>query len=366
MKGYTSETIRNVALLGHGGCGKTTFLEAALLETGVINKLGKIDAGNTVSDYDKMEIEKGFSINTSVVPIEWKDSKINFIDTPGYFDFVGEVNAALRASEAAVIMVDAGAGIQVGTEAAWKACERYSTPRFIVITKRDKDEFDFYKTFEEIKHQKYDGMIITGAPVEMLDFSEVNYWEELESIMDFANTNVYSTLFICWASQAALYYYYGVEKHPLEEKMFGIFSHQLLRVRDITKGFDDEFFAPHSRHTENRPQDLAKLPQLKILAQSDEAGVLLSATTDQRHYFISGHMEYDALTLKEEYERDLKKAQSGVSLPKAYFPHDDPSLEPIVKWRAHANLLYSNWLNHVVYQNTPYDLEKLQPREELI
>ena len=226
--------------------------------------------------------------------------------------------------------------------------------------------YRFYKTFEDIKHQKYDGMIITGAPVEMLDFSEVNYWEELESIMDFANTNVYSTLFICWASQAALYYYYGVEKYPLEEKMFGIFSHQLLRVRDITKGFDDEFFAPHSRHTENRPQDLAKLPQLKILAQSDEAGVLLSATTDQRHYFISGHMEYDALTLKEEYERDLKKAQSGVSLPKAYFPHDDSSLEPIVKWRAHANLLYSNWLNHVVYQNTPYDLEKLQPREELI
>ena len=226
--------------------------------------------------------------------------------------------------------------------------------------------YRFYKTFEDIKHQKYDGMIITGAPVEMLDFSEVNYWEELTAIMDFANTNVYSTLFICWASQAALYYYYGVEKYPLEEKMFGIFSHQLLRVRDITKGFDDEFFAPHSRHTENRPQDLAKLPQLKILAQSDEAGVLLSATTDQRHYFISGHMEYDALTLKEEYERDLKKAQSGVSLPKAYFPHDDPSLEPIVKWRAHANLLYSNWLNHVVYQNTPYDLEKLQPREELI
>lgn len=168
--------------------------------------------------------------------------------------------------------------------------------------------YRFYKTFEDIKHQKYDGMIITGAPVEMLDFSEVNYWEELESIMDFANTNVYSTLFICWASQAALYYYYGVEKYPLEEKMFGIFSHQLLRVRDITKGFDDEFFAPHSRHTENRPQDLAKLPQLKILAQSDEAGVLLSATTDQRHYFISGHMEYDALTLKEEYERDLKKS----------------------------------------------------------
>lgn len=153
MKGYTSETIRNVALLGHGGCGKTTFLESALYETGVIKKLGKVEDGNTVSDYDKMEIEKGYSINTSVVPIEWKGSKINFIDTPGYFDFIGEVNAALRAAEAAVIMVDAGSGIQVGTEAAWKACERYSMPRFITITKRDKDEFDFYKTFDELKEK---------------------------------------------------------------------------------------------------------------------------------------------------------------------------------------------------------------------
>ncbi len=151
MKGYTSETIRNVALVGHGGCGKTTFLESALLATGVIDRLGKVEDGNTVSDYDKMEIEKGFSINTSIVPVEWKGSKINFIDTPGYFDFIGEVNAALRASEAAVILVDAGAGIQVGTEQAWKACERYHMPRFIVINKRDKDEFDFYKTFNKLK-----------------------------------------------------------------------------------------------------------------------------------------------------------------------------------------------------------------------
>ncbi len=151
MKGYTSETIRNVALVGHGGCGKTTFLESALLATGVIDRLGKVEDGNTVSDYDKMEIEKGFSINTSIVPVECKDSKINFIDTPGYFDFIGEVNAALRASEAAVILVDAGAGIQVGTEQAWKACERYKMPRFIVINKRDKDEFDFYKTFNKLK-----------------------------------------------------------------------------------------------------------------------------------------------------------------------------------------------------------------------
>ena len=165
MKGYTSETIRNVALLGHGGCGKTTFLESALLATGVIKKLGKVEDGNTVSDYDKMEIEKGYSINTSVVPIEWKDSKINFIDTPGYFDFVGEVNAAMRAAEAAVILVDAGAGVQVGTEAAWKACERYKKPRFIVINKRDKDEFDFYKTFDELKEKFGETLIPFSWPL---------------------------------------------------------------------------------------------------------------------------------------------------------------------------------------------------------
>lgn len=165
MKGYTSENIRNVALLGHGGCGKTTFLEAALLATGVISRMGKVEDGNTVSDYDKMEVERGYSINTSVVPILWKENKINFIDTPGYFDFVGEVNAALRAAEAAVIMVDAGLGIQVGTEAAWKACERYKTPRFIVINKRDKDEFDFYKTFGELKDKFGEKLIPFSWPL---------------------------------------------------------------------------------------------------------------------------------------------------------------------------------------------------------
>ena len=165
MKGYTSENIRNVALLGHGGCGKTTFLEATLLATGVISRMGKVEDGNTVSDYDKMEVERGYSINTSVVPILWKENKINFIDTPGYFDFVGEVNAALRAAEAAVIMVDAGSGIQVGTEAAWKACERYKTPRFIVINKRDKDEFDFYKTFGELKDKFGEKLIPFSWPL---------------------------------------------------------------------------------------------------------------------------------------------------------------------------------------------------------
>ena len=165
MKGYTSETIRNVALLGHGGCGKTTFLESALYETGVIPKMGKVEDGNTVSDYDKMEAEKGYSINTSVVPIEWKNSKITFIDTPGYFDFVGEVNAALRAAEAAVILVDAGAGVQVGTEAAWNACERYKTPRFIVINKRDKDEFDYHKTFAELKEAFGETLIPFSWPI---------------------------------------------------------------------------------------------------------------------------------------------------------------------------------------------------------
>lgn len=174
MKGYTSEAIRNVALVGHGGCGKTTFLESALLATKVIDRLGKVEDGNTVSDYDKMEIEKGFSINTSIVPIEWKNNKINFIDTPGYFDFAGEVNAALRASEAAVILVDAGAGVQVGTEQAWKACERYKMPRFIVINKRDKDEseFDFDKTFGELKAKFGDSLIPFSWPLTTADIDE--------------------------------------------------------------------------------------------------------------------------------------------------------------------------------------------------
>lgn len=222
----------------------------------------------------------------------------------------------------------------------------------------------FYKTFDQIEKNRYDGFIITGAPVEMLDFEEVDYWEELTRIFDYVNTNVYSTLFICWASQAALYHYYGIEKVVLPEKLFGVFDHQVIRTRDITRGFDEVFCAPHSRHTENRPWDIANEKQLKVLAQSDEAGVLLSSTVDQRHYFISGHLEYDPLTLKEEYERDLKKGMTNVPFPKGYFPGDDPSLAPMVRWTGHANLLFSNWLNHIVYPNTPYDLSTLEPREE--
>lgn len=221
----------------------------------------------------------------------------------------------------------------------------------------------FYKPFEAVRNNRYDGLIMTGAPVEMLDFEDVDYWEELKDVFDFCQTNVYSSFFICWAQQAALYYYYGVPKYEMSYKLFGIFEHKLIRNRDITRGFDDILLAPHSRHTENRPWDIAYVPNLKILAQSDEAGVLLTQTTDNRHFFVSGHLEYDPLTLKEEYERDMKKGLTNVPFPKNYFPDDDPLLDPTVHWRAHANLIFSNWLNHVVYQNTPYDLGELKPRQ---
>lgn len=225
--------------------------------------------------------------------------------------------------------------------------------------------FKFYRKFDDIQNERYDGMIITGAPVEMLDFEDVDYWTELQNIMDFCNTNVYSTMFICWACQAALYHYYGVPKVALPEKLFGVFRHKIIRNRDITRGFDDEFFAPHSRHTENRATDIAKVRDLKVIAQSDQSGVLLSATRDQRQYFISGHLEYDPLSLKEEYDRDMTKGLDNVPFPYQYFPGDDPSLEPIVQWRSHANLLFSNWLNHIVYPGTPFDLQQLQPRHPI-
>lgn len=228
----------------------------------------------------------------------------------------------------------------------------------------EKHLFKFYKTIEEVREERYDGLIITGAPVEMLDFEAVDYWQELTEVMDWCNKNVYSTVFICWAAQAALYHYYGIPKIPLEEKLFGVFPHRVIRRRDITRGFDDVLYAPHSRHTTNRPADIVREPALKVLAQSDEAGVLLTTTRDQRHYYIAGHLEYDPLTLKGEYDRDMARGLANVPLPKNYFPADDPALEPVVHWRSHANLLFSNWLNHIVYQGTPYDLGELLGRTQ--
>lgn len=221
----------------------------------------------------------------------------------------------------------------------------------------------FYQTFDQVKHKRYDGMIITGAPIEMMDFEEVDYWDEMKEILEFCLTNVYSTIFICWAAQAAFYHYYGVPKVELPEKIFGVYLHDVIRNRDITRGFNDVFYSPHSRHTMNRPEDIEAVPDVKVLAKSDAAGVLLSTTVDQRHYFISGHLEYDRYTLNEEYERDLGKGMTNVPFPFHYFPDDDPKKMPPMRWHAHANLLYSNWLNHIVYQETPYDLNELKRRE---
>ena len=217
----------------------------------------------------------------------------------------------------------------------------------------------FYKDFEEIKNNQYDGMIVTGAPVEQLSFQEVNYWDELKLIFDFADKNVFSTLFICWGAQAALYHYYGIPKYPLPEKRFGVFEHEVMIKRPIVRGFDDVFYAPHSRHTEFRAGDIAKVDELEIIAQSSEAGVYLVASKDGRRVFVSGHCEYDPLTLDVEYRRDVSQGKP-ISVPKNYYPNDDPSCTPVVRWRGHGNLLFSNWLNYYVYQETPFDLANLK------
>lgn len=215
---------------------------------------------------------------------------------------------------------------------------------------------NFYCTFDEIAHQKFDGMIITGAPIEHLDFEEVYYWKELTTIMDYASENVTSVMYICWGAQAGLYYHYGIPKYPLPEKMFGIFKHRVVKPGvELLRGFDDEFYIPHSRHTEVKEEDLQRVPELEILAVSDEAGVAIAATRDKRKIFITGHPEYDSLTLKNEYERDLRKGLK-IKMPCNYFRNDDPSQEPLNRWRGHANLLYYNWLNYYVYQITPYEL----------
>jgi homoserine O-succinyltransferase len=216
-----------------------------------------------------------------------------------------------------------------------------------------------YRTFEQVQGEKFDGLVITGAPVEHLPFEEVEYWQELQEIMDWADQHVYSSFYICWGAQAALYHGYGVPKYPLGAKMFGVFPH-LIRSKNekLLRGFDDEFLAPHSRHTEVRRADIQQVDGLKILAESDEAGIYIVASTDNRKIFVTGHSEYDPLTLQREYERDVNKGLP-INVPKNYYPQDDPRQEPLVRWRGHANLLYANWLNYYVYQLTPYDLSHI-------
>jgi homoserine O-succinyltransferase len=215
-----------------------------------------------------------------------------------------------------------------------------------------------YTTFEEVRGEKFDGLIITGAPVEQMEFEAVDYWPELTRIMDWAETDVVSTFNICWGAQAALYHRYGIPKYPLPRKMFGVFEHRTLAPTErLLRGFDDTFMAPHSRHTEIRRADLEKVPDLKILAESDESGIYIVGSRDRRHVFITGHSEYDPLTLKTEYDRDVSNGLP-IGVPKNYYPQDNPSKPPQVRWRGHASLLYANWLNYYVYQITPFD-----PRE---
>lgn len=213
----------------------------------------------------------------------------------------------------------------------------------------------FYQTFDDVRERKFDGMIITGAPVEDLDFEEVDYWDELCEIMEWTKTNVTSTFHICWGAQAALYYHYGIPKHPLARRMHGVFEHTVDRKSSmLLRGADDSFCAPHSRNTENRLDDIRAVPALRVIASSKEAGPYALMTDNGTQVFITGHPEYDGRTLGEEYQRDLE-AGKDPSLPAHYYPDDDPTREPVKRWRAHANLLYSNWLNYYVYQTTPYD-----------
>ncbi|OON92998.1 MAG: homoserine O-succinyltransferase [Candidatus Epulonipiscioides saccharophilum] len=211
----------------------------------------------------------------------------------------------------------------------------------------------FYKNFKEIKSKKYDGMIVTGAPVEKMDFESVDYWKELSQIFEFAKTNVYSTLFICWGAQAALYYYYGINKIALDEKMFGVFKHKVIKSIPIVRGFDDVFFAPHSRHTTWDVNILKQSPMIDIVASSDTAGAYILVSKDDKFIFVSGHAEYDPYVLDQEYKRD-KNLGLDINIPYNYYPDDNPQLKPEVKWRSHANLLFSNWLNYHVYQEVPY------------
>lgn len=217
----------------------------------------------------------------------------------------------------------------------------------------------FYSGFNDIKNERFDGLVITGAPVEQLEFEDVMYWNELKEIMEWSKSNVYSTLHICWGAQAGLNYHYGISKYQLEKKMFGVFKHFINdRNADLTRGLDDIFYAPHSRHTEVRREDIEKVVELDILSESEEAGIFIVANKNRRQVFITGHLEYERNTLSDEYFRDANKGLD-IEVPKNYFPSDNPRLEPMVTWRGSANVVFSNWLNYCVYQNTPYDLEHL-------
>lgn len=217
----------------------------------------------------------------------------------------------------------------------------------------------YYQTFDQVKHDRFDGLIITGAPVENLSFEEVDYWEELTQIIDWSAHNVFSTFFICWGAQAGLYRKYGIPKYPLSAKQFGIFEHHIsTKNTNLLRGYDDIFYAPHSRHTEIRREDIEKHADLDILAESKDAGVYLVSTHDGKQVFVTGHSEYDPLTLKAEYDRDVNLGLP-INVPKNYFKNDDPTKSPVVRWRGHASLLFSNWLNYCVYEETPYNLDEL-------
>jgi homoserine O-succinyltransferase len=218
---------------------------------------------------------------------------------------------------------------------------------------------NFYQTFDDLRGQKYDGFIITGAPVENLPFEEVDYWPELQEIIEWSHRNVYSTLFICWGAQAGLYHQYGIPKYPLPAKMFGVFEHHFNQSNvPLLRGFDDLFFAPHSRHTEIRRADIEPVADLEILSESTKAGVYIVARRDGRQIFVTGHSEYDPLTLKSEYDRDVRQGLP-IQVPQNYYPEDDPTRPPVVRWRGHSSLLFANWLNYYVYQETPFNLDDL-------
>ena len=258
-------------------------------------------------------------------------------------------------TETQILRLLSNTPLQVDIELVQTATHRSKNTSIEHLTK-------FYKTFDEIKDSRYDGMIVTGAPVELLEYEQVDYWDEITTIFEWSKTHVFSTLHICWAAQAGLYYHFGVPKYPLEQKMFGIFPHRVeIENRQLLRGFDDVFYVPHSRNTEVRREDIEKVEQLEILTSSEMSGVHIVANKNGRQYFITGHSEYDRDTIANEYFRDKDKGLD-IQLPYNYFPNDDPAQTPLFSWRCTANLMFSNWLNYCVYQKTPYNLDELEIR----